>query len=252
MEADLVLKQLIDLSHELGREDRGLAILGEGNTSADCGDGTFWVKASGFELSTIEENGFSRVSMDAVLELLARDNLTDEQVSEGLQIVLVDKTQRKPSVETFLHALCIHETGARWVGHCHPISVLKILSSKMGAEPFLQHLFPDGIVVCGPNPVVVPYIDPGFRLALAVRDALRSFQDRHGDSPRIMLMENHGLLVLGQTPKDILGRMMMTDKWAKIIEGTYTFGGPNYLPETQVNRIENRPDEHYRRRILTD
>ena len=44
------LRSLIALSRELGREDRRLAILGEGNTSADNGDGTFWIKASGSQL----------------------------------------------------------------------------------------------------------------------------------------------------------------------------------------------------------
>jgi len=33
------------LSRQIGREDRRLAILGEGNTSADLGDGTFLVKS---------------------------------------------------------------------------------------------------------------------------------------------------------------------------------------------------------------
>ena len=45
-----LLDQLIWLSREVGREDRQLAILGEGNTSALADDGTFWVKASGSQL----------------------------------------------------------------------------------------------------------------------------------------------------------------------------------------------------------
>ncbi len=63
MQEKAVLKELIHLSHELGKEERGLVILGEGNTSADCGDGTFWVKASGSQLGTSDESSFSRVNM---------------------------------------------------------------------------------------------------------------------------------------------------------------------------------------------
>ena len=40
MSANSILEQLITLSLDVGREDRGLAILGEGNTSAAVGDGT--------------------------------------------------------------------------------------------------------------------------------------------------------------------------------------------------------------------
>ena len=39
------LAGLLALSHQISREDRRLAILGEGNTSADLGDGTFLVKS---------------------------------------------------------------------------------------------------------------------------------------------------------------------------------------------------------------
>jgi len=44
---------LLALFHELGREDRGLAILGEGNTSARLSTDAFLVKASGSNLATL-------------------------------------------------------------------------------------------------------------------------------------------------------------------------------------------------------
>ncbi len=52
MDVDAVLDELIQLSHELGTEERQLAILGEGNLSADFATGTFWVKASGSNMKT--------------------------------------------------------------------------------------------------------------------------------------------------------------------------------------------------------
>jgi rhamnose utilization protein RhaD (predicted bifunctional aldolase and dehydrogenase) len=251
MQANLILEQLIHLSHELARDDRDLAMLGEGNTSADCGDGTFWVKASGAEMATVDEKGFSRVSLDAIKELMKKDILSDQQVAEGLMLALVDQTHKKPSVETFLHAISIAEAGAKWVCHTHAVSVLKILCSQMGGEPFRRPLIPDMIVMCGTEPLIVPYLDPGFPLAAGVLRALREFQDRKGESPRIILMENHGVVSIGQTARQALNAMLMIDKWARILEGTYTFGGPKYMPEDVINRIETRPDEKYRRQRLT-
>jgi rhamnose utilization protein RhaD (predicted bifunctional aldolase and dehydrogenase) len=250
MQSNLILEQLIQLSHELARDDRHLAMLGEGNTSADCGDGTFWVKASGAEMATVDASGFSRVSLDAVREMMRSDQLSDQQVEDGLMAALHDKSHRKPSVETFLHAISISEAGAKWVCHTHAVSVLKILCSKMGGEPFRKPLIPDMIVMCGTEPLIVPYIDPGFPLAAGVLRALREFQDRKGESPKIILMTNHGVVSLGQTSREALNAMLMIDKWARILEGTYTFGGPNYLPDDVIDRIETRPDEHYRRQRL--
>ena len=245
------LQSLIALSHELGREDRQLAILGEGNTSAGNGDGTFWVKASGSHLGTITEDGFSLVHMSAVMDLLAQGRLSDEQVAEGIRSALVDPNHRMPSVEIFLHALCLAEGGARWVGHTHITSVNQILCSTLGADPFLRHLVPDAIVVCGIAPAVVPYVDPGFMLGSVIRGELSRYQDAYGRQPKLLLMVNHGAVALGQTPTEVLNILLMADKWAKVLHGTYALGGPNYLSEQDVERIDSRLDEHYRRGRLT-
>ena len=245
-----ILKRLIWLSRELGREHHQLAILGEGNVSADLGDGTFYVKASGSQLATINAAGFTRVKVSPVLEALDQSIQTDDEVRSVLEDSRVDKKAGLPSVETFLHAICLKEGGARWVGHTHPVSVLKILCSKLGAEPFRRHIFPDEIVVCGRHLAVVPYVDPGIRLAVALRDSLRRFLAHHHTAPKVILMVNHGPVILGQTERDVLNTMLMLDKWAAILCGIYCVGEPQFLEKKNADRIENRPDEHYRRRVI--
>ena len=246
-----LLEKLMNLSHELGREDRQLAILGEGNTSAKGSDGTFWVKASGSQLGKMVKEDFCQVSFSAVENLMNSKDLTDAEIEAGLRETLVDSSQPKPSVETFLHALCLTEGEALWVGHTHTVSVNQILCSKQGAEPFLRPVFPDGIVVCGPAPAVVPYVDPGLSLALAVQKVLREYKERYQRPPKLLLMVNHGPVALGQTTAEVLNIMLMADKWAKILLGTYALGGPTFLTPEDVERIDNRLDEHYRRRRLS-
>lgn len=245
-----IQEQLLELSHAVGLESRSLAILGEGNTSADCGDGTFWVKASGSQLGTLTEAGLSRVRFDTVLEYVKRPDMGDDEVKVALQESLVDPSHRRPSTETFFHALCLTLGGAKWVAHTHPISCNSILCSKAGSAPFRSHLFPDGIVVCGRNVAVVPYVDPGFQLAKEFEKELLRFQDAYGSNPKLVLMENHGICALGQTATEALNIQLMADKWARIILGTAAFGGPNFLPASTADRIETRPDEIYRRKVL--
>lgn len=245
-----ILEELIKLSHQIGREDRGLAILGEGNTSADLGDGTFLVKASGSQLGAIDAAGFTRAQLAPVLAAVDQPEITDAEVRATLEECRADPAARLPSVETFLHALCLSEGGARWVGHAHPVSVLRILCSELGARPFLQHIFPDAIVVCGRHLAVVPYVDPGLHLAVAVRTALREFQATHGAPPKVILMENHGPVALGQSSREVLNILLMLDKWAHILAGTLAISRPAYLETALSDRIENRPDEHYRRRAI--
>ena len=247
MTPETLRDDLITLSHELGLEARQFALLGEGNTSVRCDDGTFWVKASGGRLGTLDMGGVSRVRLEPVLKLLERDTLSEEEVEAELVAALADPSHKKPSVETFLHALCLSEGGAAWVGHTHTVSVNQVLCSVQGAEPFRRHVFPDAIVVCGLHPAVVPYLDPGFALAKAVRNELQRFTAEHGHPPKLLLLENHGVVTLGQSATEVLNIHLMTDKWAKTLLGTYALGGPRFLPDHEAARIDNRLDEHYRR-----
>ncbi len=241
------LSKLLALSREIGRADRRLAILGEGNTSADLGDGTFLVKSSGSSLSNLDESGVSRVNMATVMAALDDETLDDSGVRSVLEASRADASPRLPSVETFMHAVCLGEGGAQWVGHCHAEAVMSVLCSEHGGKPFLGHIFPDAIVVCGRHVAVVPYIDPGLALAREVRRVLREFRAAHGTAPKVILLESHGPVALGATDTEVLNILLMLDKWARVLAGTLAVGGPKFLPSAVSDRIDNRPDEHYRR-----
>lgn len=247
MTKDETIETLLWLSHEIGREDRHFSILGEGNTSALTGDDTFWIKASGGSLGTLQADGLTEVRMEKVLAALDDPGVDDSGVRDVLLASRVKPESKLPSVETFMHAVCYAEAGAKWVGHCHTVSVLQILCSKLGVEPFLKHVFPDVIVVCGRNVATVPYIDPGLELARAFRASLRQFMAEHGVPPKVVLLGNHGPVAIGPTARDVLNILLMLDKWARVLLGTYSLGGPQYLPDSTSLRIDSRPDEHYRR-----
>jgi rhamnose utilization protein RhaD (predicted bifunctional aldolase and dehydrogenase) len=249
--ADTVLQALVDMSRKLGQPERDLVILGEGNTSALCDDGTFWVKASGTELRTIDADGFVRLRVDAVRALAERGGLTDEALKEALAQAMVDpSTPRRPSVETVLHAIALSEGGAKFVGHTHPVAVNALTCSAAISESMLGRLFPDEIVVCGPAPAYVPYTDPGLPLARAVRERLRRYMTEWGAPPKVILLQNHGLIALGANPIEVDSITAMSVKTCRVLAGTYAFGGPHFLSTEAVRRIHNRPDEAYRRRQL--
>jgi rhamnose utilization protein RhaD (predicted bifunctional aldolase and dehydrogenase) len=226
---------------------RRLAILGEGNTSADLGDGTFLVKSSGCSLSDLDESGVSRVKMAPILAALDDQTLDDSGVRTVLEYSRADASPKLPSVETFMHAVCLSEGGAKWVGHCHAESVMSIVCSEHGGKPFLKHIFPDAIVVCGRHVAAVPYIDPGLELAREVRRVLREFRAAHGSAPKVILLENHGPVALGASDKEVLNILLMLDKWARVLVGTLAVGAPKFLPSAVSERIDKRPDEDYRR-----
>jgi rhamnose utilization protein RhaD (predicted bifunctional aldolase and dehydrogenase) len=243
---------LLKLSHDLGREDRGLAILGEGNTSCRIDEETFLVKASGSSLSNLEERHLVACRFSALLPLLEGGAMSDAAVEKALLDSRVDPAQPKPSVEAVFHAYFLSLPGVEVVGHTHPLRVNAILCA--GAEKArrfaLERRFPDEIVCCGAKSVLVPYVDPGTILARAIRAETDGFIQAENRPPRVVLLQNHGLIALGVTVGQVLAATLMAEKTAAVFLGAETLGGCVGLTSENVARIDSRPDEHYRQRML--
>jgi rhamnose utilization protein RhaD (predicted bifunctional aldolase and dehydrogenase) len=256
---DDILTQLVAMSNKLGDPALDCVILGEGNTSARADGATFWVKTSGTELRSIDRAGFVRVSSERVLAMLDAHGLTDEQVKQGLSQAKVDPSTGtgpvpddgvQPSVETVLHAICLSLENVNFVGHTHPTAINAVTCSANFETAVSGRLFPDEIVVCGLAPVVVPYTDPGVPLARKVRNLINEYIDAYYEIPKVILMQNHGLIALGRSAQQVENITAMAVKTARVLLGTYTLGGPHFLAARHVDRIHTRPDELYRRRLL--
>jgi rhamnose utilization protein RhaD (predicted bifunctional aldolase and dehydrogenase) len=192
-----------------------------------------------------------QVNLEPVLALFEKEDLSDTAVKDALNAARVDQSNDvRPSVETTFHALALTLREVNFVGHTHPTAVNSILCSQKAEEAIAGRLFPDEIVVCGPGPAYVPYIDPGLPLAKALKGAIERYQDKNGRSPKVILMQNHGLIALGKTADEVLRITAMYVKTARIILGTYALSGPQFLTQEDVSRIDSRPDEHYRRKML--
>jgi rhamnose utilization protein RhaD (predicted bifunctional aldolase and dehydrogenase) len=245
-----IIDELLTLSHEIGRESRGLAMLGEGNTSARLTKDTYLVKASGTNLGTLRAEDVVECRLSAILPLLDKDGLTDQQVDDALFASRVDSKAKKPSVEAMFHAWVLSLPGIQFVGHCHPTAVNQILCSPRARE-FAEHrMFPDEIVCCGAASVYVPQTDPGLRLAQAIRRETEAFIKKRQYPPQVILIQNHGLIALGGTWQAVLAAMLMAEKAAHIFVGAAQLGGPVFLSDETVARIIGRPDEIYRQRAL--
>ncbi len=245
------LERVLRLSHDLGREERKLAILGEGNTSARVSADTFVVKASGSNLGTLSPLGVSECRFGDLVPLLDRKVMTDAAVDAALFASRVDPDAKKPSVEAIFHAFLLTLPGVNFVGHTHPVTVNQVLCSKHARTFAKRRLFPDEIVCCGVESVFVPYLDPGLKLAQGIRTAVLSYIKRLARPPRVILLENHGFIAMGATPEAVLAATLMGVKAAEIFVGAAAIGGqPRFLTPAQVTRIAGRPDEHYRQKAL--
>ena len=245
-----IRKQLLKLSLELGKPGNRLAILGEGNTSAFVDDDTFFVKASGSQLGTLNLRQLLMVRFDGILPLLDQE-LDQEATEAALLAARVDPDGPRPSVETAFHAWLLRQEGVNYIGHTHPVEVNKILCSDK-AETFARwRLFPEEIVCCGPRSLLIDYLNPGAELARAIRSGWERFMGEQGFAPKLILLRNHGMIAVGSTPESVLATTAMAVKAAEIFNGAHILGEVVFMAPEEVDRIHTRLDEQYRREQLS-
>lgn len=180
-------------SRLLGRES-ALVLHGGGNTSVKAtGTDAFgashevlYVKGSGWDLATIEPQGFAPVRLDLLRRLADFPSLTDSALVRAQRSALLDPAAPDPSVEAVLHAIIPFA----YVDHTHADAVVAITNTPNG-EQHAREAF-------GPRLLLVPYVMPGFTLARTVREMTRSL-DWSGYDGLVLL--NHGIFTWGETAK---------------------------------------------------
>jgi rhamnose utilization protein RhaD (predicted bifunctional aldolase and dehydrogenase)/NAD(P)-dependent dehydrogenase (short-subunit alcohol dehydrogenase family) len=180
--------------------DPAFVLAGGGNTSVKVGDRLF-VKASGTALADVDERGFVEMDRNR-LEALAEASLGDDPVKREARFkdaiyaarIRPDLGQR-PSVEVLLH----HLVPGQFVIHTHATTVNALTCSREG-EKLASQWF-------GGEVLWLPYIDPGFTLAMALKKALAGWVQRSEmKAPLAILMANHGLIVAGDEPDEVRGK----------------------------------------------
>lgn len=244
------LTSLVEMTRTLGQPQMNYVIIGEGNTSLRVDAQRFWIKASGRGMHGIDAGGFVEVYLEPILDLLDQP-LSGEVLQAAMQAACVtQEAALRPSVEVTFHAALLHGCDVRYIGHTHPLAVNSILCSNRAGEFAENRMFPDEAVLCGPRSVLVPYVDPGLPLALAIRDGAREYMDEFGEAPKVILLQNHGLIALGQTPTEVLNITAMCVKAAGIFAGACALGEPVFMSKADIMHIYRRPDEIYRRKLF--
>ena len=250
------LSDLITMTRALGEPALDYVIIGEGNTSMRMDDASFYVKASGHQMHHISESGFVAVRLAPMLAMLDDPPRTlNEQKRITASAILAQDASGaglSPSIEVSFHAMLLHDCDVRFIGHTHPTAVNQIMCSEYAADFALKRRFPDEVVLCGPRSALVPYADPGLPLAIVMRERVLAYMDEEGEAPKLILLENHGMIALGDSPAEILNITAMAVKAARIFLGALLTGKTTYLPEAEVWRLYRRPDEIYRRNLFVE
>jgi ribulose-5-phosphate 4-epimerase/fuculose-1-phosphate aldolase len=214
---------------ELAREISDYTICGEGNVSMRKSENTFVIKASGTSLHTLSEEDLTLCNV------------------RGVQIELLHK---KPSIETSFHAWIMRTfPDINFIAHTHPPNTTKILCSNQLYQFANRRWFPDQIVRNGTKSCVVPYAPPGEAILKLVEEHVSRFIDREGFFPKLILLQNHGIITASASKKDCAAATLMCEKSADIFIGAKLLGEVNFLTRKEVADVDTCPNENYRRNM---
>jgi len=179
--------------------DPALVLHGGGNTSVKgkAKDAlgqpvpVLYVKGSGWDLATIEPEGFPAVRLEPLLALRRVQAFSDEQMVNALRANLLDASAPNPSVEALLHAFLPH----RFVDHTHADAILALVDQP-DPEARCRTVFGDKLAV-------LPFVFPGFPLAGIAAAAFEKRPDVEG-----IVLVKHGLFTFGETARESYDRMI--------------------------------------------
>lgn len=244
-EPHLVSPELLELTRSLGRPERDLVILAEGNTSQLLPDGRLVVKASGARMRDVTEQDFVTVDVGPLMELVTDPRATQGDLTEALVTADGDHP-RRGSIETLVHAAVQAVAPAAFVGHTHPTEVIGVLASPHAEEAFARAAYSDEAVVIG-RPLFVPYAQPGIDLGRLYHQRLVEYADREGGLPQLVLLANHGIVAIAPTAAGVEGISEMAVKAATVRRIAWSMGGLAPLSEEAVTKFFDRDDVAERR-----
>ena len=179
------LKLRVYTSRLLGVESE-LVLHGGGNTSVKISDEDFfgdpidllYVKGSGWDLETIEVEGFAPVRMDVLHRMAELERLSDSDMVLQQLTAMTNPGAPNPSVEAILHSII----PPKFVDHTHADAVIALTNNDEG-ERRVAELYGDRVLI-------IPYVMPGFLLARKVYEMTRGFDFAKLDG---LILMKHGI-----------------------------------------------------------
>ncbi len=144
-----------------------------------------FVKASGADMASIEPAGHCGLDLNYLRRLKTLPSLNDEAMVDQLRTHLLWAGSPTPSIETLVHAFL----PARFIDHTHADAILALTNRDEGEEAVREAL--------GGDVIVLPYVTPGFKLALAAAGAVAACPTAWG-----MVLAHHGLVTWGETARE--------------------------------------------------
>ena len=217
-------------SSRLIGQDPRLVLHGGGNTSVKRAytdyfgevHDAIWVKASGFDLGQMGIEGFTGLLLKPLLKLARLGELSDSIMVNEVNRARLISDAASPSIEAIAHSVIPF----KFVDHSHANAVVTISNTPNGNKVLAE--------IYGGKVLVLPYVKPGFDLALQFAEVGASGRFEEYDA---IILEHHGVFTFADDAKVAYMRMI------EIVNQAETYLTDNFAKPASASPLKTAPIE---------
>ena len=102
----------------------------------------------------------------------------------------------------------------------------------------------------GKKSCLVPYSTPGKELFDNIEECVSNFIDKEKTFPKLILLENHGIIACGKTVDECVVITEICEKSADIFLGSILLGDIRFLSDYETKSLMDDKKEKYRQNLL--
>lgn len=234
--ADPLIDEFLALARALGTHPGRVAIWEEGSLAVRVSRERLIVTRRGACLAELGREDLVPLDAGKMCELAAAT--TPPTAEELLAAQLDPEDAGAPCLDALLFAYLQSLEGLRFIAHVHPIVVDHITASPRARQFADRRTLFNEALHLGSASLLVPYAEPGLPLARETQRKMTLWRDRFKTIPCVILMQNNGVVLLGNSRRDILQTLDMLMKYADVFVGASLLGGPVFLTPQQITQVE--------------
>jgi len=234
--ADSLINEILELGHSVGAHPGKLVLAGEGALGARITDSRLAVSRRGANLAEVAVGDLVHFDLEKLSDVIAHEPVLAEDLA-GAQLHAGYGAEAHEDLTLFGCLLAL-DPGLRVAVHIHPVAIDQITASPRARQFADRRIVHNEVLAMGSAMLLVNYAEPGLTLTREIQKKMILWRDRNKSVPRVILVQNHGVIMLGATNEGLLGEIEALLKYAELFIGASLLGGPVFLTPQAITQIE--------------
>jgi len=232
--SDPLINDILALGKNLGANR--MVLPGEGTVATRATVSRLVVSRRGASLAELEAGDLVHLDMERMGAIAAQDSVLPEDIA-GAQLHAEREAVPHEDAALFAYLLGL-DPNLHAAAHIHPVAIDQITASPRARQFADRRTVHSEVIALGSSLLLVNYAEPGIPLMREIEKKMVLWRDRHKSVPRTILIQNHGVVMLGEDAASLWRNVQGLLKYAEVFIGASLLGGPVFLTPQAITQIE--------------